>query len=97
MKIFLNENQYKILLGESEEKQQISKEEAKIIGNQLKINWSKVDLNQFHKGLNVEMEHGKVNPKTDVTNDSKIKTAKIALAHLNELPDYYTKLAKIEH
>jgi len=51
---------------------------------------------QLCMGMKVELEHGKVNPKTDVTGDDPIKTKKIALAHLNELPDYYTRLAKME-
>ncbi len=47
-------------------------------------------------GLEVELEHGKRNPKTNVTNSNPILTGKIAWAHLNELPDYYTRLKKIE-
>jgi len=47
-------------------------------------------------GLNVELEHGKISPETDVTDDDNIMTRKIAWAHLNEFPDYYTRLAKLE-
>jgi hypothetical protein len=47
-------------------------------------------------GLNVELEHGLHDPSTDVTGNDPILTGKIALAHLNEFPDYYTRLAKIE-
>jgi len=50
----------------------------------------------FHMGLNIELEHGKRNAFTNVTNDDEILTAKIALAHLNEFPDYYTRLNKLE-
>lgn len=74
----------------------VSKADAKNIGDELNIDWSKIPFNEFLKGINVELEHGTVNSKTDVTNDSLIKTGKIALAHLNELPDYYTKLNKME-
>ncbi len=70
--------------------------QAKEIGNQLGIDWNTIDLLQFTKGINVELEHGKIDPDTNVTNDDPILTGKIALAHLNELPDYYSRLEKIE-
>ena len=44
---------------------------------------------EFLDGINIELEHGTVSPKTNVTNDNLIMTAKIALAHLNEFPNYY--------
>jgi len=71
-------------------------EDAKTIGEALGIDWSKFDLEQFRIGMNVELEHGKANPITNVTNDDPLTTGKIALAHLNEFPDYYTRLAKLE-
>jgi len=73
-----------------------SKKEAKRIGDELGIDWSKIDLGQFQMGLEVELEHGKADPKTNVTNSDPILTGKIVWAHLNELPDYYTRLKKIE-
>lgn len=73
-----------------------SAEEAKTIGEQLGINWSKFDVEQYRMGMDVELEHGTVNPNTNVTNDDPLSTGKIALAHLNEFPDYYTRLAKME-
>lgn len=71
-------------------------EEAKTIGESLGIDWSKFDVEQFRMGIDVELEHGSRDPHTNVTNDDPIMTGKIALAHLNELPDYYTKLKKME-
>ena len=71
-------------------------DQAKAIGEQLGIRWGKLDLKQFRTGLGVELEHGTANQTTDVTNDDPQKTAKIALAHLTEFPDYYTRLAKME-
>lgn len=71
--------------------------EAKQIGNALGIRWDKFDVEQFTMGLNVELEHGRRNPETDVTYDEPIATGKIALAHLNEFPDYYTRLAVMEN
>ena len=70
--------------------------EAKQIGEALGIDWSKFDVEQYHMGLDVELEHGKIDPQTNVTNDDPIMTGKIALAHLNEFPDYYTRLDKME-
>ena len=73
-------------------------EEAKKIAEKLGIDWSKrkFDVEQFRMGLDVELEHGKRDLRTNVTNDDPILTGKIALAHLNEFPDYYTRLYKLE-
>ena len=71
-------------------------EEAKEIGNQIGVSWTKCNPEQFRIGLEVELEHGKINPATNVTNDDLMVTAKIALAHLNEFPDYYDRLGRME-
>jgi hypothetical protein len=73
-------------------------EEALRIGRRLGIDWSKskFDVEQFRVGLNTELEHGRRDPSTNVTNDDPLLTGKIALAHLNEFPDYYTRLTKFE-
>ena len=71
-------------------------DEAKRIGEQIGIDWHDVDLEEFRKGLAVEMEHGSHDPKTDVTHDDPLLTGKIAWAHINEYPDYYTRLEKME-
>lgn len=70
--------------------------EAKEIGEKLKVDWSKFDVDQFYKGMTVELEHGLVNSETNLTDDDLLVTGKIALAHLNEFPDYYTRLEKME-
>jgi hypothetical protein len=70
--------------------------EAKMIGEKLDVDWSNFDVEQFRMGLDVELEHGKRSPATNVTDDDPIMTGKIALAHLNEFPDYYTRLDKLE-
>ncbi len=77
-------------------KKLISVEEAKQIGEQLSITWDKFDVDQYKIGMEVELEHGTANPLTNVTNDDLLTTGKIALAHLNEFPDYYTRLLKME-
>lgn len=71
-------------------------EEAKAIGEKLGIDWSKFDVEQFRMGMDVELEHGKVDSNTNVSNDDPLITGKIALAHLNEFPDYYDRLYEME-
>lgn len=66
------------------------------IGKQLGIEWDCFGPEQFQSGLNVELEHGLENEHTNVTNDDALMTGKIALAHLNEFPDYYDRLEKME-
>jgi len=46
--------------------------------------------------MDIELEHGTVDENTNVTNDDSLITGKIALAHLNEFPDYYDRLEKME-
>lgn len=71
-------------------------DQAKAIAKQLDITWGGFNPKQFRAGLCVELEHGTVNQQTNVTNDDLLLTGKIALAHLTEFPDYYTRLAKME-
>ncbi len=73
-------------------------EEAKDIGTQVGIDWetSPFDVEQFRVGLGVELEHGVQDEETNVTGNDPIVTGKIALAHLREFPDYYTRLEKME-
>jgi hypothetical protein len=73
-------------------------EQAQQIAEQIGITWSDVrfDIEQFQMGLAVELEHGSQDPRTNVTDDDPITTGKIAWAHLNEFPDYYTRLAEME-
>jgi hypothetical protein len=73
-----------------------SEEEARSIGDKLGVNWQQVDLEQFKLGLSVELEHGSHDSQTNVTNDDPIMTGKIAWAHIKEIPDYYTRLSKME-
>jgi len=73
-----------------------TREDAKKVGETLGVDWSKFDIEQFRMGLDVELEHGIRNGHTDVTHDDEIITGKIALAHLNEFPDYYSRLKKME-
>ena len=78
-------------------KKSFSAEEAKVIGEKLGIDWSRFDVEQFRMGIDVELEHGSHDLHTNVTQDDSLTTGKIALAHLNEFPDYYTRLKKMEN
>jgi hypothetical protein len=77
-------------------KREFTNEDATRIGNVLGVQWAEVRLEEFRVGLAVELEHGAHDPETNVTDDDELVTGKIALAHLKEYPDYYTRLAKLE-
>ena len=57
----------------------------------LNIDFKNFSFDDFKREINIELEHGKINPKTNITNNDLIMTSKIALAHLNEFPNYYNK------
>lgn len=77
-------------------KRHFSAAEALAIGTRLGIDWMEIDLEQLRRGLEVELEHGAHDPQTNVTNDDPYATARIAWAHLREIPDYYTRLDAME-
>ncbi len=73
-------------------------DDARVIGEEIGIDWATApfDVEQFRIGMNVELEHGLHDTRTNVSDDDPHVTAKIALAHLNEFPDYYTRLERME-
>ena len=75
-----------------------SVQDARRIGERIGIDWknSPFEVEQFRMGLAVELEHGQRDPATNVSDDDEVTTGKIAWAHLNEFPDYYTRLADME-
>lgn len=77
-------------------KKKFTTEDAIRIGDKLSLDWDKIDLEQFKMGLGVELEHGLINPLTNITDDDEAMTGKIAWAHLNEIDDYYTRLWQME-
>jgi hypothetical protein len=79
-------------------KKTFTTDQAKLIGEAVGVDWgtSPFDVEQFRMGLDVELEHGASNRQTNVTSSDPIMTGKIALAHLQEFPDYYTRLARME-
>ena len=80
----------------SNSRHQTTTDEARRIGSALNVDWDKIDVEQFRRGMDVEFEHGAHDPQTDVTHDDLLLTGKIALAHLKEFPDYYARLARME-
>ena len=66
-------------------------QDAMYAGSLLGVKFDKFSFEEFLDGINIELEHGNINPNTNVTNNDLIQTAKIALAHLNEFPNYYNK------
>lgn len=77
-----------------ESKRSFDKTKAKELGDSLSVDWSVIDLDEFVAGLSVESEHDD-GGELDVV-DSDLDLAKIVLAHLREVPDYYSKLKKVE-
>lgn len=79
-------------------KRYFTRDQARAIATELGIDFGALgcDLEQFRMGLGVELEHGHRDPETDVSGNDPIVTGKIALAHLTEFPDYYTRLAILE-
>ena len=73
-------------------------DEARRVGEQIGIDWESAPfgVEQFRIGMDVELEHGLHDPDTNVTGDDPVVTGKIALAHLHEFPDYYTRLDRME-
>ena len=77
-------------------KNEFGTDDARKIGEQIGVDFTKFDLEEFRKGLAIELEHGSHDPETNVTNSDPLLTGKIAWAHLKEIHDYYTRLEKME-
>ena len=73
-------------------------EQAQATATEIGLDFDEVafDLEQFRRGMEVELEHGSQDPMTNVTNDDPIITGKISWAHLREMPDYYDRLDAME-
>ncbi|TML98041.1 MAG: hypothetical protein E6G03_01165 [Actinobacteria bacterium] len=85
-------------MSDNSTRKSFSPDEAKRIGEEIGIDWATAPfgVEQFRTGMDVELEHGLHDPGTNVTGDDAVITGKIALAHLNEFPDYYTRLERME-
>jgi hypothetical protein len=77
-------------------KREFTSDEARSIGDRVGVDWERIPIEEFRMGLAVELEHGTHDSETNVTDDDLATTGKIALAHLREFPDYYTRLEKME-
>ena len=77
---------------------QFTEDQARLIGDEIGIDWNAAlfDVDQFRRGLEIELEHGSREPETDVTGNDSVVTGKIAWAHLREYPDYYDRLEVLE-
>jgi len=82
----------------SESRTSFTAEEARRVGEEIGIDWASApfDVEQFRMGMDVELDHGPHDVATNVSDDDPVVTGKIALAHLNEFPDYYTRLERME-
>ena len=78
------------------EEERTTTEQARRVGDEIGVDWDRFDLEQFRRGMDVELEHGSHDPQTDVTGDDPVLTGKIALAHMKEFPDYYERLERME-
>jgi hypothetical protein len=76
-------------------RKQISPAEAKRIGDALRIDWDHVDLEQFRQGLMGKQTQESVDPETGLTYDGVLQTGQVVLAHMEEFPDYFTRLEKL--
>ncbi len=77
-------------------RKQISIDEAKRVGESLHIDWDQVDLEEFRQGLMGNHKEGAIDPETGLTYEDVLLTGKVVLAHMQEFPDYFTRLAKLK-
>ena len=76
-------------------RKQISPAEAKRIGEALHIDWDHVDLEQFRQGLMGKQPQQNVDPETALAYDGLLQTGQVVLTHIEEFPDYFTRLEKL--
>ena len=77
-------------------RKQISSEEAQRIGESLHLDWDHIDLEQFRQGLMGEVDEANMDPETGRTYDSVLLSGKLVVAHMQEFPDYFTRLEKLK-
>jgi uncharacterized protein DUF5661 len=77
-------------------RKQISSEEAQRIGESLHLDWDRIDLEQFRQGLMGEVDEANMDPETGRTYDSVLLSGKLVVAHMQEFPDYFTRLEKLK-
>jgi hypothetical protein len=81
----------------NKKKASISLQQAKEVGNKLFVDWKRVSPKTLAQGMNIELEHEGTLVRLGIKSDELLKAAAmIALDHLNESKDYYSKLKKVE-
>ncbi len=75
---------------------EVTLSEAQVLQNEIGGETSQIPLEEFRRGLGVELEHGLTFADANVTNNHPILTGKIVLAHLKEMLDYYSRLEVVE-
>ena len=70
----------------------VSEKEATTILNLVNTKGMDIPLDEFRKGLEVELEHGTRFEDANVTNNHPLLTGKIVIAHLKETMDYYRRI-----
>jgi hypothetical protein len=75
---------------------EVEEREAKAILAKLRAGGTKIPLDDFRSGLQIELEHGLKFPEANITNNHPLLTGKIVLAHIKEFPEYYKRLEVLE-
>jgi len=75
---------------------EVTAAEAQLLQEEIGAEAGQIPLEEFRKGLEVELEHGLVFSEANVTNNHPILTGRIVLAHLKEMLDYYSRLEVAE-
>ena len=70
----------------------VSEEEASAILEIVNTKSMDIPLEDFRKGLEVELEHGTRFDDANVTNNHPILSGRIVIAHLKETMDYYRRI-----
>jgi hypothetical protein len=77
-------------------RKQISSEQAQRVGAALHLDWNQVDLEQFRQGLMGNHDQEAMDPETGLTYDGVLLSGKLVLSHMQEFPDYFTRLEKLK-
>ncbi len=74
---------------------QISLDEARRIGDCLYVDWDQIDLDEFRQGLMGKRRPGDGGATAEPTYDGVVLSGQAVLAHMQQIPDYVVRLAKL--
>jgi hypothetical protein len=74
----------------------VAEKDARTILSEVNVEKANIPLEEFRRGLEVELEHGTRFSDANVTNNHPVITGRIVLAHLKETMDYYERLEVAE-